>query len=97
MSQALQYGRNRDTAKAFEKKRPVLMSAADMPIVGEVKWFEGKYGFLVREDGTEAFIHKSVISKYGLREADMIKGRHVRFCDEPRAGGRPEVTAIALL
>jgi CspA family cold shock protein len=45
---------------------------------GKVKWFDNKkgYGFILRDDGSDLFVHFSAIKAEGyktLREGDLVK------------------------
>ncbi len=46
-------------------------------MIGQVKWFNNQkgYGFILREDGTDVFVHYSAIRMEGfrtLREGDPV-------------------------
>lgn len=46
---------------------------------GTVKWFNAKkgYGFIIKEDGSDIFVHYSHINKEGFKSLD--EGQEVTF------------------
>lgn len=76
---------------------PPLMRAQDMGERGTIKFFDAKrgFGFIAREGQPDAFLHSSVVAKYGLTDQQLETGVPVRFTAKP--GRRnPEVEAIAI-
>lgn len=61
---------------------------------GIVKWFNGVkgYGFIVGDDGREAFVHQSNILMLGFRVLES--GQHVRYRVEPTERGDNAVDVV---
>ena len=54
------------------------------------------WGFVVLDDGRDAFLHESVAKLYGLRSEVMVRTVRVRCDISYVPGRRPEITAIAI-
>jgi cold shock protein len=81
-----------------QARDPELVPVNRMTERGVVKWYDHirRFGFIVRDDGQEVFLHQSDLQKYGLRESRVFKDVQVKFLSRSKAGQRPEVYALAL-
>ena len=83
--------RSRDTRRARSRApRPKARPAADGPReTGTVKWFSRSkgFGFVIREDGDEIFVHHRSIRSDGDRRGNLRDGQRVTFVAVERSKG----------
>lgn len=66
---------------------------------GAVKWWNSSkgYGFLVTDEGSDVFVHRSECEKSGLKD-DLSEGEKVQFDVAPgKTGKGPKAINISVL
>lgn len=63
---------------------------------GTVKWFNASkgYGFISRENGTDAFVHFSAIQSEGYRSLDEGQAVEFEVVDSPKGKAAANVTIM---
>jgi len=63
---------------------------------GTVKWFDDSkgFGFITKNDGTEAFVHHSSIQGYGFKS--LAEGENVSFDTEKGPKGPKAINVVKL-
>jgi CspA family cold shock protein len=77
---------------------PPLKTSREMTDEGTIKWFDPRrgFGFIAREAGSDVFLHRSIVDKYGLSDRQLEPGVPVRFLAKDQPGRRPEADAICI-
>jgi len=72
--------------RCYAKASEVIQESKAMP-QGTVKWFNNKrgWGFIVKEDGEDIFVHYSAIKGDGFKS--LTEGQHVKFEIEDGSNG----------
>ena len=73
---------------------PITERSNEVMQNGVVKWFDVKkgYGFIVGDDGNDAFVHQSSILMNGFRFLEA--GQHVSYCVEPSDRGNKAINVV---
>ena len=83
-------GQGRGRSRAPREARPHPRPAPDGPReTGTVKWFSRSkgFGFVIREDGDEIFVHHRSIRSDGDRRGNLRDGQRVTFVAVERSKG----------
>ncbi len=65
-------------------------------MIGKVKWFDSKkgYGFILKEDGSEVFVHYTGIIAEGFRA--LTEGQNVEFEIGDNEKGRQAINVTVI-
>ena len=64
---------------------------------GRVKWFKNAYGYIIREDGQEFFVHFSEIQGQPRGQRTLIQGQNVTFGVQTDAKNRLQACDVRVI